>query len=280
VKLNIFHIPSEYYDWLIGKLEKTGTEPIATVEQDGWAGTFFFPVQQKGTNIPWLEQYQHFFNKKSLPRNLNHYAAFVFVRDGRSYAISHGKAHFYIRPFSDFDFGVELAKRIADEDEIRQTSSKRFAGRRKKDIRSFAPNTSLDVESGESVDFLQAACIPEARAMFGRSGKFGTSALLSPAIAVSEIGMTLSHIESEMRNEPRFRLPRTTVLTDDETVRKYDRRLVDEILSDRKNADFVQNSYDLYGVDFIFSDEGRYGLRCPGFEDGPVDVPSLDTLRQ
>lgn len=279
LKLNIFHIPFEYYDWLIGRLRRVGTEPIATVEQDGWVGTFYFPSTASGTDIAWLEPYEQFFEGRPLPQNINQYAAFVFVRGEKCYAVSHGKAHFYLRPFSDFDFGVELAKRIADEDEIRQTSSKRFAGRRKKDIRTFAPNTRLDVESGESVDFLQAICIPEARERFGKTGKFGTSALLSPDISVGNIGSMLSSIEEEVRKEPRFRLPRTTVLSDEETVRRYDRQLIDEILSDRQNADFVQNSYDLYGVDFIFSDEGRYSLRCPGFDQREVDSLSLDSLR-
>ena len=280
MKLNVFHIPMDYHDLLIAKLRRVGAEALATVEQDGWTGTFYFPSKVSGVTIPWLEPYEHFFKGRPVPQNRSYYAAFVFVRNGRCYAISHGKAHFYLRPFSDFDFGVELAKRIADEDEIRQTSSKRFAGRRKKDIRTYAPNTQLSVESGESVDFLQAICIPEARENFGRTGKFGTSAQISPDVSIDQIGATLSRVDEEVRKDARFRLPRTTVLTDDETIQRYDRQLLDEILSDRNNTEFVQNAYDLYGVDFVFSDEGRYSYRCPGFEQRDVDIPSLGSLRE
>jgi uncharacterized protein (TIGR04141 family) len=279
LKLNIFRIPDEYYEWLIGKLQKLGADPLANVKQDGWTGTFFISPEDAATDVPWLEPYEQFFVSRDRPQNTNHYAAFVFKRDSACYALSHGKAHFYIRPFSDFDFGVELAKRIANEDEIRQTASKRFAGKQKKDIRSFAPNTRLDVESGESVDFLQAECIPEVRADFGKTGKFGTSALLSPDITAHDIGSTLSKVESEIRKPAKFRLPRTTLLTDDETVRKYDRQLVEEILSGRPGADFAQASYDLYGVDFIFSEDGQYKYRCPGFEDGDIEMPDIESLR-
>lgn len=88
-----------------------------------------------------------------------------------------------MRPFCDYDFGIEIAKRIANEADIRQTASRRFHGRRRKDIRSFTYNTRLDVESGESVEYLQAAVIPEHRERFGKSGKFGTSVQLTPGIS-------------------------------------------------------------------------------------------------
>lgn len=36
-------------------------------------------------------------------------------------------------------------------------TSKKFAGRRKKEIRSYTSDTRLDIESGESIDYLRAA---------------------------------------------------------------------------------------------------------------------------
>src|SRR5450759_2511929 len=123
-------------------------EDIKTVQQEGWTGTFYFSTDPTPTPVRWAEIFSEYFQGINPPTNRNYYAAFVFTKGSRCYVICYGKAHFYLRPLCDYDFGVEVAKRIANESDIRQTASRRFQGRRKKDIRSFAYNTRLDVQSG------------------------------------------------------------------------------------------------------------------------------------
>ncbi len=62
-----------------------------------------------------------------------------------------GESHFYVRPHCDYDFGIELAKRIADEGDITQTAARRYQGKQKKDIRSFTDRARLNIPPGESV---------------------------------------------------------------------------------------------------------------------------------
>jgi uncharacterized protein (TIGR04141 family) len=231
VRLNIFSIPADEIADLQAKLKASRMKVIQEVDQDGWHGQFYFSISPAPTNIPWVETYRSYFEGMDVPRNRNYYAAFLFTRGTQCFAISYGKSHFYLRPFCDYDFGVEVAKRIADDLNTKQTASKRFQGRRKKDIRSFGPNTRLDVESGESVDYLQAAIIPACRETFGKSGKFGASALLEPDISPTGLGAFLSKLTVVVTNDARFTLPRTIVLQEKDEVARYDALLVDELMA-------------------------------------------------
>lgn len=235
---------------------------ITDVEQDGWHGDFYFSGTPQPSSIPWVETFAPYFQDfDEIPANRTFYAVFLFTRGEHCFALSCGKSHFYIRPYSDYDFGIELAKRIANEDDIRQTASKRFAGRRRKDIKSYSADSRLSVESGESVDYLQGAVVDEDKATFGASGKFGTSAQVSPDIARGEIGGFLTKLVDRLSEEPRFKLPRTTLVAEAEEVVKLDEQLLDELEGPVDTSDFTHNTYDLYGVDFVFNSDGVFTLR-------------------
>lgn len=271
MKLNIFCIPPSDVDGVKAKLAASGMEIIKEVRQSGWTGRFFYSSNPAPGNIPWVETFKSYFEDRTVPNNRNYYAAFVFERGTKCYILSYGKTHFYIRSYCDFDFGIELAKRIADEDDIKQTSSKRFQGKKKKDIKSYTSNTRLDIESGESVDYLQSSVIESRKGVFGKSGKFGTSALLSLDRTPAEIGDFLTQLDAVMSETARFKLPRTTIVNDDAEAAGYDKLLIAELKSKIGTTDFTQNSYDIYGVDFVFSSDGTFTLRCPGKPNADFD---------
>ncbi|HVV10544.1 DUF6119 family protein [Amycolatopsis sp.] len=252
---------------------------IKTVDQDDWRGEFFYSKDPTPGNVSWADDYKSYFQEVGMPASLHYYATFLFKRESTCFALSYGKSHFYLRRYCDFDFGIELAKRIADENDIKQTAAKRFQGKKKKDIKSFATNTRLDIESGESVDYLQAAIIEDYKKTFGGAGKFGSSALLSPDISPANIGPLLTKLEKIMNQDARFKLPRTTILTDETEVAHYDDILVRELQTPLGTSDFAHNSYDLYGVDFVFSNEGSFVLKCWGHPELALDNLSIKDLK-
>lgn len=280
MRLNIFALPSGEVERLKQKLLNSRMQVIKTVELGGWHGEFYFSTDPGESKIPWAEAFQSYFADIGVPTNRNYFAAFVLEKGNRWYALSYGKAHFYIRPFCDYDFGIELAKRIANEGDVKQTASKRFQGKRKKDIKSYATNTRLDVESGESIDYLQAAIEPERRETFGRSGKFGTSALVTLDLTPDGIGTFLDKLEATLAEPARFSLPRTTIVTDEEEVDRYDALLLDELMAPVGTTDFTQNSYDLYGVDFVFSNDGTFKLKCPKYPDRELEDLTMPDLQE
>ncbi len=136
MKINVFSIPSEEIARLKAKLSSTGMTVIKEVDQDDWHGELYYSTKPDPVDVPWADAFQDYFKDLGMPTNTSYFAAFLFTRADRCFALSYGKGHFYLRPYCDYDFGIELAKRIADESDIKQTASKRFQGKKKKDIRS------------------------------------------------------------------------------------------------------------------------------------------------
>jgi uncharacterized protein (TIGR04141 family) len=264
VRVNIFRIPAAEVEACKAKLVASQMQVIKQVDQAGWHGEFFYSTNPSYIPVGWAKTYAEYFEGVKAPSNLNHWAAFVLTKGDRCYVLGYGKAHFYLRPFCDYDFGIEVAKRIANEADTRQTASRRFQGTKKKDIKTFANNTLLDVESGESVDYIQAGVTVAERPTFGKSGKFGSSALLTPDIEPAGIGSFLNKLDAELAKPARFPLPRTTIITEPEEIARFDELLLDELTSNIGATEFTHNSFDLYGVDFVFSNDGAFAISCPG----------------
>jgi uncharacterized protein (TIGR04141 family) len=192
------------------------------------------------------------------------FATYLFSKEDAVYAVSYGKAHFYLRSFCDHDFGIEVAKRIANENDINQTATRRFQGKRKRDIRSFTSNTNFDAESGESVDLIEARIVESHHESLGIVGRFGSSVLLTLDIHHTEIGEVLTKLDEAVAQQPRFTVPRTTMVTDEIEVARLDKLLIDELQSDVGITEFTHNTFDLYGVDFVFSStSARFELQGP-----------------
>jgi hypothetical protein len=204
----------------------------------------------------------------------------VLTKNDSTYAIAFGKTHFFVRPHCDYDFGIELAKRIADEDDVVQTAARRYQGKQKKDIRSYGGHARLSVPPGNSVDFLQGKVIPGKVDPFGASGKFGTSCLLTPDITPEVIGRFLSHVELELLEEERFKLPRTLVLSDDDEIARYDEKLIDELMSPVGTSDIATDTFDLFGVDFVFSSSGSFTLKCGHYKALNVDRLTMKEVKE
>jgi uncharacterized protein (TIGR04141 family) len=200
-------------------------------------------------------------SSSAFPRQGSPFAVYVFTKENRTYVLSYGKAHFYVWPYCDYDFGVELAKRIAQEGDTRLTAAKRFSGRQRKSIRSYSNATKLSVESGESIDYVQAAVLESLVGDFGSIGKFGTSAQLAVDMSADDIGQLLTKVDAQLGNKPRFSMPRTTLVTDELEVSRLDQLLLDQLQMEAGTTEFTSNAYDLYGVDFVFGSVGHYTIK-------------------
>lgn len=276
--LNIFRIQPDAVVGLRQRLEKAGLTATTKLDLDGWVGEFLFSKNPAPGSIPWVSTFADYIGNGAY-FNRSYFAAMLLESGDSHYAISFGKAHFYVRPFCDYDFGTEIAKRLADEDDIAQTSARRYQGKQTKDIRSFGRNAHLDVPPGSSVDFIQGRVVSNKRDVFGLSAKFGTSCLLSPDIRPSEIGSFLSRIEAELATPARFKLPRTLVLTSEEEIARYDRKLVQEMRSPIGVSSLATDTFDLYGVDFVFSSAGKFTVRSGHYKPVSVEQLTMKTIK-
>ena len=271
MKLNIFKIPKDKVEDLKEKFESLGLKSINFSEFGQWKANFYFSKDIESKPIPWVEVYKDFFTEGE-PKNLIYFATYIWENAKYCFGISYGKSHFYLRQYCDHDFGTDVAKRIANEKDIRQKSSKKFAGKKKKEIKSYTKNTSLDIESGESIDYLRSSIIDEHQENFGKTGKFGSSTNLNPEIQKEEIANFLDKLIKVYESKELFSLPRTMIIDGLPETVPYEEKLVKDILSLKDGADFTSSSHDLIGVDFIFSGQEKYEFYLGGNNSGDVDL--------
>jgi uncharacterized protein (TIGR04141 family) len=278
VKLNVFKIQKDRVKDLKDRLKYLKLKHIHSATEKGYQCDFYFSEEPAPTKIPWVETYSEFFTEE--PTNKIYYACYLWENDKYCFALSYGKAHFYLRQFCDHDFGTEVAKRIANGADVRQKSSKKFAGKKKKEIKSYTKNSKLDIESGESIDYLQASIIDNQKINFGKSGKFGSSVLVVPEIEKDKLPDFFDSLISVMDLAEQFPLPRTTLIDTMTASTKYEQKLVDEIMAADGSTDFASNSHELYGVDFIFSGQEKYKFHWRGTESGYIEELSIEALQK
>lgn len=278
MKLNVFKIPKDRVKDLKDRLVYLGLKHVRSATENSYKCDFYFSEEPTPTKIPWVETYKEFFTEE--PTNKIYYACYLWENDKYCFALSYGKAHFYLRQFCDHDFGTEVAKRIANGADVRQKSSKKFAGKKKKEIKSYTKNSKLDIESGESIDYLQASIIENQQINFGKSGKFGSSVLVVPEIEKDKLSDFFDSLISAMDLVEQFSLPRTTVIDNMTAGIRYEQKLIDEIMTSMGSTDFASNSHELYGVDFIFSGQEKYKFNWRSNESDYIEELSIEALQK
>lgn len=278
MKLNIFSIPKDEIQTLKDKFESVSMKAISAKTIDGWHTTFYFSDSPEPVAIPWVKTFASIFAGKKEPKNLIYYAAYIWEKGEDCLVLSFGKSHFYLRQFCDQNFGLEIAKRIANEKDVRQKSAKRFAGKKRKEIRSYNKNTSLDIESGESVDYIQASITDKMR--WGKKGKFGASVLLYPEKEPEELPNFFNDILSVIRTPQLFDLPRTDIIRDENKILQYDNELISAITNEQDDdSNFADEGHYLVGVDFIFPTDQTYHFYYKYQESDELETLDVESLR-
>lgn len=278
MKLNIFKIPKNNVADLKAKFSFLGLKSIHFEIQDKWNASFYFSKNVQPSEISWVTEYLDFFDNEK-PENTLYFSVYLWENTEYCFCISYGKSHFYLRQYCDHDFGIEVAKRIANQEDIRQKSSKKFAGKKKKEIKSYTKNSKLDIESGESIDYIQSSIDKERVITFGNTGKFGSSVNLNPEIEKEAIGNFINELVKIYKSREIFKLPRTLIIDGLPETIAYEKKLVDELVNTRgTNTDFTTSGHDLVGVDFIFSGQEKYTFSFGHEESNEFDDLSLEAL--
>jgi uncharacterized protein (TIGR04141 family) len=277
MKLNIFHIPIGTVRTLESKLNTAGLVKVHEASEGEWKSEFYLSNPPQPVEIPWAAEFsQELAAYGAIPANIIYFGTYIWTSSTICLALSFGKSHFYLREFCDADFGLEMARRIGNKDDVRQKAARRYAGKRKKEIRSYQKETQLDIESGESVDYLQAATI--APAQWGPSAKFGASILVAPPIEHDHLPDFLRLVEQKLAEPPLFEIPRTEVVHEEPEIARYDRALIAAIMDE--TAGFEESAHQLVGVDFVFSGNQEYIFQRRGAKSLAFGHLEIGDLRQ
>lgn len=159
-------------------------------------------------NMWWLDQYGDlFFDNNSSKHNQIYSGAIIASKDANGYILPFGKTHFYIQEFIEYNFGLEMAEKIADPNQAKMKSLKRFGGKTSKSLISYTTGSSLDFSSGDSAEYLKLR--PQSADDWGTSFiHFGTSIQFgSLDVEPSDLGDLLQRIDSAYSSRRKFEIP-------------------------------------------------------------------------
>jgi uncharacterized protein (TIGR04141 family) len=280
MKLNIFSIPIDKVAALKEKLAQVNMAVIHSSEIGDWNTSFFFSKIPDPVEIPWINNYPTIFNDEEKPTNQIHYGAYLWEKDEVCFVLSFGKSHFYLRQFADSDFGLQMATRIANQDDVTQKAARKFVGTKKREVRSYAKETPIDIESGESVDYIQSSIISEHQDQLGKIGKFGTSLLLTLDIDPTGIPAIFDSLHTTMQQPQKFQLPKIEIIRDLGKIAEFDQRLLKQFHNIDSNASFSDETHHIVGIDFIFPSNQKYSFKINRHETQELESVDIFALKK
>jgi uncharacterized protein (TIGR04141 family) len=272
-KYNLYRVPKDKEDDLLIKLKFSGLDQIGEQDLEGFQVKFFFSSQPDEINIWWVETYKEFLGDLETPKNLMHFGALLISGQEICYAVSLGKAHFYLSQFCDTEFGLNLAERIIDENDLKIKNSKYYKSAKSKMITTYQQGSQVTFDGGESMHFIKAKTIDES--IWGGMVSFGTSVLLNIAKEPLEIASFINHIEDVLRQPIKVKLPKVEIVKDKNVTQRLDRVLASAILEIGEDPGINIEEFTMSGVYFIFSDASEYSLYVKGKSDEAVRLDEL-----
>lgn len=277
-KYNIYKIDKSKEEDLIEKLESVNLKLSKSLDIGDYNLSFYFSEEPDNISIWWTDLYSDFIDDEDVPFNKAYFATLLISSDEDCYAISLGKSHFYLRQYCDSDFGLDLAERIVDENNLKIKNSRYFASRKNKVIASYAKNSEIEVDSGESMQYIKASTIDNNK--WGKTVSFGSSVSFNIDISPLDLPELIKNVKEALTEEPKISLPREQKVKDEEKIKELDKELVNAILSENEIATLNSQQMSVCGVDFIFSDSFRYELYLKGKRkkfsiDGDITISKL-----
>lgn len=273
-KYNLYRIPKDKQEGLLKKLRLSGLEQIGEEELEGFDVKFFFSSQPDKIDIWWVETYKSFLKDLETPKNLMYFGVLLISGEKICYAVSLGKAHFYLNQFCDTEFGLNLAERIIDENDLKIKNSKYYKSSKSKMITTYQQSSKISFDSGESMHYIKGKTIDSD--IWGRMVSFGTSVHLNIAKKPLEITNFINYIEDVLKQPIRVKLPKVDIVKDGSVIQHLDKVLARAILKTQQDPEINIEEFTMSGIDFIFSDSYEYSLYLKGKSDEAVLLNELN----
>ncbi len=277
-KFNIYKINIANRQALINKLHSVNMEQTGNFEINGYQLDFYLSTNPDSVEIWWTDLYSRFIPNNPRPENLIYYACLLLYRDEICYAISLGKTHFYLKDFCDPEFGINLAERIIDVENLRLKNSKFYKSKKNKTITSFSNNTALDYDSGESLHFLKSKTIDLLQ--WGNIASFGHSVQLNLDININDLPSLINRIENKLQEPVLANFPKAELIKDQIEIERLDAMVSNAIISNDPNVG--NEEFDLSGIDFIFTDNAlfQFKLKRTNIESEIYSDLSIENLKE
>lgn len=275
-KYNVYKIRESKIDELVSHITSDRHyRLVKSLTSNGYALRVYF-AGPENADMWWLKQYgEDFFGEHISKHNQIFSGAVIATKDDVGYILPFGKTHFYIQEFIMFNFGLDIAEKIADPNQAKMKSLKRFGGKTSKSLISYSTGSSLDFSSGDSAEYLKLKT--ENTEDWGKSFvHFGTSVQFGGLeIEPPDLGILLQRLQSAERASKKFSIPLMRPIKDEVQQIALYKELGEKIAAQHGNVEFVD--YEIYGTEFIFSQQTHVQLKYKAVtSDVLSDLSSAD----
>ncbi|HBH13118.1 MAG TPA: hypothetical protein DDX29_08400 [Clostridiales bacterium] len=261
-QMNLYRFPKDIEKELHSKFQSVSLELVSQKEVENFQFKFYFSKNPDEVDIWWIENYRSFLEEIETPKNQIYFGILLILGKDLLYGLSFGKTHFYLNQFCDTDFGLNLAQRIADKENLIIKNSKFFKSTKSKSITSYHNGSEFVYDSGESIHFLKAKTInPE---LWGNSASFGTSVKFNVDIEMKNLPSFIEKIENELLTPSKFSIPKVDIVRNEEKIEELDKKLIQSILATERDSEIDVEEFTVSGVNFIFTDADSYNFCVKG----------------
>lgn len=269
---NIYRVPPEkvkdFKAFLVEQcFEEIRLKPECIKDPFGYKFTLVFCDKDNKKGSPWVNLLST-CSELDLSHKLKIYgAALICFREDSCFVVSYGNAHFYVSNYCDFNFGIAVAERLIDLDQVRAQQNISHGSKLSKMHMDYLGGAVLSYRSGEIPTYIRGTSIDTE--LWGPMINCGTSAQFKWEEKPTEIGKKLNLLNESIKSDVQDPLPRLTFLDEDEDEEKI-KSLYHQLAVAIERYDETSNngklinvpSFYMIGTRLIQNDSVRFKLSC------------------
>ena len=288
---NIYQIPMDKADEFKTFLEERKFEEIPIKQEliknsEGVVFTLMFCDKDNKKGSPWVRLLSS-CSEWDLTQQLKIYGAALICADSSTcFVVSYGNAHFYVSNYCDYNFGISVAERLIDLENVRAQQNVSHGSKLSKIHMDYFSGAFLSYRSGEIPTYIRGKSINKDD--WGEIINCGTSAQFKWEEKPLEIGKKLRDLEAVMKESSSVTLPRLTQLDDEQDSDKISNlfqqlaKAIDEYDESKRKSSLVNvPSFYMVGTKIVQNDSIRFKLSCNykrAQYDGELSIASIKTF--
>ncbi len=247
--------------------EEIPLKPDCIQNSSGYTFTLMFCEKTNSKGSPWVNLLSA-CSEWDLTQEIKIYgAALICHREDSYFVVSYGNAHFYVSGYCDFNFGVAVAERLIDLDQVRAQQNISHGSKLSKMHMDYLAGTVLSYRSGEIPTYIRGTSLDTE--MWGTIINCGTSAQFKWEEKPTEIGRKLNLLNEVLKEDSQISLPKLSFLDAEEDSDKiedlYHQLVVaiEQYDENGNNGNLINvPSFYMMGTRLIQNDSVRFKLSC------------------
>ncbi|EEH1496960.1 TIGR04141 family sporadically distributed protein, partial [Salmonella enterica] len=239
---------------LTKKIIKEGLVEQKTILHQSYQLKFYFSDKLKGNEVWWWDVFSDFFNEEiEKPHNIFYFGLLIGFKEKdpeNCYLISLGKSHFYLSKFIEADFGLNVAMRIANDENILLKKSRFFCGGKSQEASSYSQFVQGAYFPGESIEHLKTKA-KETDKWGCNNITFSDSIQLSLDGAPTALVDVFNDIDSSLATKEKIEFPKSEKITDESKIDELDNYLLQSIITD--DAKVIIDEIQSFGASIVIN---------------------------